>query len=947
MKLKKLISLIMVIVMLSLTLLTTLEIPVNAATGDVYQVTLNVTYGQTEARGMLDAINQFRTGSEAWYWNSDNTTKTTLTSLNELEYSYDLEQIAMKRAVEIAIHFDHTRPNGESCWSCKAENGVSSNAENIAIGQRDANAVFVSWREDNEDYSGQGHRRNMLGSYNAVGIGHVYYNYRHYWVQEFGYSVGNVTTANDSNASAEIDVAKSFVTSITKTRSTNNITLEYESNTEIPTINAGIKTVETWPNIEMPTTLKTNWTIENTNIARIEAGKIVAASVGKTNIKTIVDGETISIPITVTEKSLSTAVIELPEVEYEYDKTEKKPTPTVKLAGVTIASNNYDVTYKNNTNVGTATVTITGKGNYKDSVSKDFEIICKHTNTELKNVSSATCKTPGYTGDKYCSLCDTLIEKGSVIPTTDHVPETDYQKDDECHKKECIGCGIVVVKENHQYGDTYTTDDTNHSKTCTVCNYVHSEAHTGGIATCVNKKVCSVCNKEYGNVNLSNHLNTEIRGQKTPTCQAEGNTGDTYCKDCNTLIKAGTVLSKTDHTGGVATCSAKARCIACNQEYGELDANNHVNTVAEGRIEATCTTDGVSGRVSCKDCQKVITEGTVIPAKRHTGGTATCSAKAVCTTCKQEYGELNNNNHVNTVLQGKVDVTCTTDGNTGNKYCNDCKKIIEAGTVIPAKGHTGGTATCSAKAVCTTCNQEYGELNNNNHVNTVTTGKVDATCTTDGATGEVYCNDCNKTVSSNKVIPAKGHTNGKPVIENEVEATVSAEGRYEEVIYCSECKIELSRVEKITPKFVYEILEGAFSSHEEKTDGTITIRANGKFEKFQGIKIDNEIVDKKHYTAKSGSTVVTLNADYLNSLAIGEHKIAFVYDDGEIETTFKIAEKNTTQDNDNNIKKGSNKPKTGDDSKLALWVTIAIISSMSMIMIVKCQKRKTRKVRKH
>lgn len=38
-------------------------------------------------------------------------------------------------------------------------------------------------------------------------------------------------------------------------------------------------------------------------------------------------------------------------------------------------------------------------------------------------------------------------------------------------------------------------------------------------------------------------------------------------------------------------------------------------------------------------------------------------------------------------------------------------------------------------------------------------------------------------------IPAKGHTNGKPVIENQVEATVSAEGHYEEVIYCSECKV--------------------------------------------------------------------------------------------------------------------------------------------------------------
>ena len=59
-------------------------------------------------------------------------------------------------------------------------------AENIAVGYATKEDVFEGWQETNENYNGQGHRRSMLSpEYNYIGIGHVYYNGYHYWVQEF------------------------------------------------------------------------------------------------------------------------------------------------------------------------------------------------------------------------------------------------------------------------------------------------------------------------------------------------------------------------------------------------------------------------------------------------------------------------------------------------------------------------------------------------------------------------------------------------------------------------------------------------------------------------------------------------------------------------------------------------------------------------------------------
>ncbi|MBQ5951734.1 MAG: hypothetical protein IJL66_06300 [Lachnospiraceae bacterium] len=188
---------------------------------------LTGNYGQTEARRMLSLINSFRAGQistegqkidpcgsgrYAWQWNSDDATTTTFApnSLSTLTYDYGLEKIAMQRAAEIAVSFSHTRPDGSNWYELEID-GVSSNGENIACGYyafETQESVFEAWREDDDDYSGQGHRRNMLHEvFDAVGVGFFSVGDRHYWVQEFGVcNSGKPATApNDSAASVLVD----------------------------------------------------------------------------------------------------------------------------------------------------------------------------------------------------------------------------------------------------------------------------------------------------------------------------------------------------------------------------------------------------------------------------------------------------------------------------------------------------------------------------------------------------------------------------------------------------------------------------------------------------------------------------------------------------------------------------------------------------------------------
>lgn len=100
-----------------------------------------------------------------------------------LQSDDELNAIAALRAKELAEKFDHTRPNGTSCFTALDEAGYSylSAAENIAYNFSDsADSVMDQWMNSS------GHKANILnGDVTKIGVGYYEANGRHYWVQIF------------------------------------------------------------------------------------------------------------------------------------------------------------------------------------------------------------------------------------------------------------------------------------------------------------------------------------------------------------------------------------------------------------------------------------------------------------------------------------------------------------------------------------------------------------------------------------------------------------------------------------------------------------------------------------------------------------------------------------------------------------------------------------------
>ena len=77
---------------------------------------------------------------------------------------------------------------------------------------------------------------------------------------------------------------------------------------------------------------------------------------------------------------------------------------------------------------------------------------------------------------------------------------------------------------------------------------VNNQAQPGGVQRFKTQadQQCEVCKIEYGDVDATNHKNTEIRGATDPTCCEAGYTGDKWCTDCNTKIESGSEISLAD-----------------------------------------------------------------------------------------------------------------------------------------------------------------------------------------------------------------------------------------------------------------------------------------------------------------------------------------------------------------------------------------------------------------
>ena len=597
---------------------------VNAA--EIIPVNISVKYGQTEGRKIFDMINEMRTDSfDAWCWNEDNETKTRYDNLNELAYDYDLERIATKRAAELALLFDHGRPNGESFFSIYEEEGITYRAagENIAMGYRTAEAVNAAWREDGEPYNGQGHRRNMLNpKFNCVGIGHVYLDGCHYWVEEFAYrtSVNTTeTTANDSEQTMSLSVPKSKVTGLKVAFDKTSYSLRTGESTEVKltaklTVFGSDTIVTDLPAIS----------VNDPSIATYSNGKITGVAEGSTTLTASLYGLT----------AADMPTINVYRCEHHWDQGEI---------------------------ITEATCTEEGEKKFTCSICGDEKTekvsATGHQHTEIRNKKEATCKEEGYSGDTWCKDCGKKILSGQAIAKTENhswdagkvttkatcteegektftcsicgdkktekVSATGHQHTEIRNKKE------ATCKEEGYSGDTWCKDCG--KKILSGQAIAKTEDHSwnqGEITkepTCKEKGektfTCSICgNTKTEKVSTTDHQHMEIRNQKNPTCKEAGYSGDTYCADCGVKISSGKTIAKTKNhnwDGGVITteptCTERGEktftCTICgNTDTKKVNATGHSYGAYKVVKEPTNKRKGLKSK-TCSVCGKIVYEG--------------------------------------------------------------------------------------------------------------------------------------------------------------------------------------------------------------------------------------------------------------------------------------------------------------------------------------------------
>ena len=153
--------------------------------------------------------------------------------------------------------------------------------------------------------------------------------------------------------------------------------------------------------------------------------------------------ETAEIPA-LSRISISKASVTLSTSTYAYDGKAKKPGVTVKLNGKTLKNGtDYTVSYSNNTKVGTAKVTITGKGNYTGSVSKTYSI-----KNNFKKATVSGISTKAFTG-KNITQSITVKYNGKTLKNG-----TDYTVSYSNNKK--IGTATVKIAGKGSYTGTIT-----------------------------------------------------------------------------------------------------------------------------------------------------------------------------------------------------------------------------------------------------------------------------------------------------------------------------------------------------------------------------------------------------------------------------------------------------------------------------------------------------------
>ena len=393
------------------------------------------------------------------------------------------------------------------------------------------------------------------------------------------------------------------------------------------------------------------------------------------------------------------------------------------------------------------------------------------------------------------------------------------------HWQECE-CGYATDKTDHSMEGKSSADG--HWDAC-ACGYktdVAAHAWTDKFDTQNHWHECSGCGyqKDVTAHSLTKNVNETQHQVK--------------CESC------GYKTEWENHTGGTATCTAKAVCSVCGESYGELAA--HV-------ADSTYRYNADGHWTACATCGTPMSN-----QEAHTGGTADCQHKAVCDVCGQPYGELDASNHTGGIRWAQTAEThqafylcCgAAAGAEANHSWNDESVCTECGYGC---AHTGGTATCTALAVCDICGHTYGDLLPHDY---------------------------------------------RWVIDQE--ATTEATGlKHEECTACGDKRSEGTEIPKLprhsssvsTPDIQPILTADEAKSATDYSGGIygLTFRASTGYGSFKGVKVSGKTIGAGNYIAEeNGGTEIYLKAAYLQTLAPGKYTMTVMTESGEVTTEFTV-----------------------------------------------------------
>ena len=202
------------------------------------------------------------------------------------------------------------------------------------------------------------------------------------------------------------------------------------------------------------------------------------------------------------------------------------------------------------------------------------------------------------------------------------------------------------------------------------------------------------------------------------------------------------------------------------------------------------------------------------------------------------------------------------------------------------------------------------------------------TCTQEGNIAYWTCENCDKYFSDE---------NGSTSTTFE-EIIIKATGHSYENGKCTVCGAN-------DPDFKVIITAGANGTWQRGSKEGLSFTSSAEFADFIKVQVDGKDINASSYTVKEGSTIVTLNADYLETLSVGSHTLSIVSASGTATTNFTVAAGQTAGDTAQQEPAGNNETitavQTGDENSILTWITVLFVAGSGIMLINKkrrCEK---------